>query len=157
MTTDTHPKEGAVAFECSGKTVTIGGIAKGAGMIHPNMATMLTFITTDADMEGQFLQRALSRAADSSFNMLTVDGDSSTNDTVLLLANGAADAGIIEEGTEAGNLFQEALNRLCIHLTKELARTRREPAIASSKLPLRVRLTSLPPALLPGRWRRLAW
>ena len=122
MTTDTHPKEGAVAFECSGKTVTIGGIAKGAGMIHPNMATMLTFITTDAEVEGQFLQRALSRAADSSFNMLTVDGDSSTNDTVLILANGAADAGTIEEGTPAGDLFQEALNRICVHLTKELAR-----------------------------------
>ncbi|MCE2462689.1 MAG: bifunctional glutamate N-acetyltransferase/amino-acid acetyltransferase ArgJ [Dehalococcoidia bacterium] len=122
MTTDTHPKEGAVAFECSGKTVTIGGIAKGAGMIHPNMATMLSFLTSDADVEPSFLQRALSRAADSSFNMLSVDGDSSTNDTVLILANGAADAGIIEEGTPTGDLFQEALNKLCIHLTKELAR-----------------------------------
>ena len=122
MTTDTHPKEGAVAFECSGKTVTIGGIAKGAGMIHPNMATMLSYLTTDAEVEGQFLQRALSRAADSSFNMLTVDGDSSTNDTVLILANGAADAGTIEEGTPAGDLFQEALEQLCVYLTKELAR-----------------------------------
>ena len=122
VTTDTHPKAVAASFELQGKTVHIGGIAKGAGMIHPNMATMLSFLTSDAEVEGLFLQRALSRAADSSFNMLSVDGDTSTNDTVLILANGAADAGIIEEGTPAGDIFQEALGQLCVHLAKKLAR-----------------------------------
>jgi glutamate N-acetyltransferase/amino-acid N-acetyltransferase len=91
-------------------------------MIHPNMATMLSFLTSDAEVEGQFLQRALSRAADSSFNMLSIDGDSSTNDTVLIFANGAAGAGAIEEGSASGELFREALHQLCVYLTKELAR-----------------------------------
>lgn len=122
MTTDTHPKEAAVAFEGSGKTITIGGIAKGAGMIHPNMATMLSYLATDADVEPSFLQKALSRAVDTSFNMLSVDGDSSTNDTVLVFANGASESGTIREGTPEGETFQEALGLLCVYLTKELAR-----------------------------------
>ena len=122
VTTDTCPKEGAVSFEHDGKTVTIGGIAKGSGMIHPNMATMLCFLTTDGEVEAPFLGRALKGAADASFNMLSVDGDTSTNDTVLLFANGGAEAGIIEEGSAYGDLFQEALEQLCIYLTKELAR-----------------------------------
>ena len=92
LTTDTRPKTGAVSFDVEGKTVTIGGIAKGSGMIHPNMATMLCYLTTDAEVEEVFLQRALKHAVDSSLNMLSVDGDSSTNDTVLLFANGAAGA-----------------------------------------------------------------
>ena len=122
LTTDTHPKEAAVSFQHQGKTVTIGGITKGSGMIHPNMATMLCYLSTDAEVGAPFLQRALKRAADSSFNLLTVDGDTSTNDTVLIFANGAAEAGAIEEGTDAGDLFQEALDQICVHLTKEMAR-----------------------------------
>ena len=122
LTTDTQPKEGAVSFEVHGKAVTIGGIAKGAGMIHPNMATMLCYLTTDGDVEAPFLQMALKRAVDSSLNMLSVDGDSSTNDTVLIFANGGAEAGAIEEGSPYGELFQEALEQLCVYLTRELAK-----------------------------------
>ncbi len=122
LTTDTHPKEAAVLFQHQGKTVTIGGITKGSGMIHPNMATMLCYLSTDAEVGAHFLQSALKRAVDSSFNMLTVDGDGSTNDTVLIFANGAAQAGAIEEGTPAGDLFQRALDEICVHLTKEMAR-----------------------------------
>ena len=90
MTTDTRPKEVAVTFEVDEHLVRLGGIAKGSGMIHPNMATMLSFLATDAAVERGFLQRALSQVADETYNMLSVDGDSSTNDTVLLMANGAA-------------------------------------------------------------------
>lgn len=122
MTTDTRPKAAAVSFELDGQTVHLGGIAKGSGMIHPNMATMLSFLTTDAAVERGFLQRALSATADDTYNMLTVDGDSSTNDTVLLLANGAAGAAEIREGTDAAALFTEALGELCVNLTRELAR-----------------------------------
>ena len=122
VTTDTHPKEGAVSFDYGGKTITIGGIAKGSGMIHPNMATMLCFLATDGEVEAPFLGRALKGAADASFNMLSVDGDTSTNDTLLLFANGGAEAGIIEEGSPYGSLFQAALEELCVYLTKELAR-----------------------------------
>lgn len=121
-TTDSHPKEAAVSFELQGKTVTIGGIAKGAGMIHPNMATMLSYLATDGQVDAPYLQKMLSRAVDSSFNLLSIDGDSSTNDTVLLFANGAAGAAPIQEGTSAGDLFEEALGQLCVYLTKELAR-----------------------------------
>lgn len=122
MTTDTRPKAAAVSFELDGQTVHLGGIAKGSGMIHPNMATMLSFLTTDAAVERGFLQRALAAAADDTYNMLTVDGDSSTNDTVLLLANGAAGTAEIREGTDAAAVFTEALGELCVYLTRELAR-----------------------------------
>ena len=91
-------------------------------MIHPNMATMLCFLTTDAQVPAPFLQKVLKRAVDSSFNMLSVDGDTSTNDTVLLFANGAADAASIEEGSPEGELFEEAVSLVCTHLTKEIAR-----------------------------------
>lgn len=121
MTTDTFPKEGAVSFEHNGRSVTIGGIAKGSGMIHPNMATMLCYLTTDAEVDKGFLSAALKKAVDSSLNMLTVDGDSSTNDSVLLFANGEAGAGPIQSGTPAGDTFQEALTQLCVHLTRLLA------------------------------------
>ena len=122
MTTDSHPKEGAVSFDQDGRTITIGGIAKGSGMIHPNMATMLCYLTTDADVESSFLNAALKQAVDSSLNMLSVDGDTSTNDTVLLFANGNAGAETIEAGSPAGDTFQEALTQACIHLTRQLAR-----------------------------------
>ena len=122
MTTDTRPKAAAVSFELDDQTVHLGGIAKGSGMIHPNMATMLSFLTTDAAVERGFLQRALAAAADDTYNMLTVDGDSSTNDTVLLLANGAAGTAELREGTDAAAVFAAALGELCVYLTRELAR-----------------------------------
>lgn len=122
MTTDTRPKEVAVTFEVDERQIFLGGIAKGSGMIHPNMATMLSFLATDAAVEPGFLQRSLSQVADETYNMLTVDGDSSTNDTVLLLANGAAHNHQITEGTMAAEAFVEALRTVCTHLTRELAR-----------------------------------
>ena len=122
MTTDTRLKEVAVSCEIAGKTISIGGVAKGSGMIHPNMATMLSFITTDANVEQHFLEHCLTEVADSSYNMLTVDGDTSTNDTVLVLANGSANNEQITEGTKEAEVFQSALLEVAIFLTKELAR-----------------------------------
>ncbi len=122
MTTDTRPKEVAVSFEIDEHLVRLGGIAKGSGMIHPNMATMLSFLTTDAAVERGFLQRALSQVADETYNMLTIDGDSSTNDTVLIMANGAAHNHEITEGTLAAEAFMDALRQVCTYLTRELAR-----------------------------------
>ena len=122
LTTDTRPKEVAVSCEIAGKTISIGGVAKGSGMIHPNMATMLSFITTDANVEQHFLEHCLTEVADSSYNMLTVDGDTSTNDTVLVLANGSANNEQITEGTKEAEVFQSALLEVAIFLTKELAR-----------------------------------
>ena len=121
LTTDSCPKEAAVAYDVGNTTVTLGGIAKGSGMIHPNMATLLSFITTDAGIGEELLHKTLKKAVDSSFNMLSIDGDSSTNDTVLLLANGIAEVGSIKEGSPEHLLFQEALTQLCVHLTRALA------------------------------------
>jgi glutamate N-acetyltransferase/amino-acid N-acetyltransferase len=118
MTSDTKPKEIAVEFELEGKTVRIGGIAKGAGMIDPNMATMLCFMSTDAAIDKKLLQRALSVSVEQSFNRITIDGDMSTNDTVLMLANGLAGHKPLRYGTSAFKLFQRALD----HVTKHLAR-----------------------------------
>jgi glutamate N-acetyltransferase/amino-acid N-acetyltransferase len=122
MTTDTHPKSVAVSFEVDGKTVHLGGVAKGSGMIHPDMATMLSFLTTDAAVDAAFLQTVLSEVADISYNMLTIDGDSSTNDTVLLLANGLAGNQPIAAGTDEAETFTEALTQVCVNLTRQLAR-----------------------------------
>lgn len=122
MTTDTHPKEVAVSYLYDGRTVTIGGVVKGSGMIHPNMATMLAFLATDAPVDAGFLQMALKESTDVSFNMITIDGDTSTNDAVLLLANGAAAGPTIEEGAEEATLFREALTQLCVALAKEVVR-----------------------------------
>ena len=125
MTTDTRPKQLAVSFESSeagGRTITLGGAAKGVGMIHPNMATMLCFITTDAPVSRPFLQESLSSAVNHSFNMIDVDGDQSTNDTVLAMANGVAGGGEIAEGTVDSEDFRAALNMLCTELAKELVR-----------------------------------
>ena len=122
MTTDTRAKEVAVSFEVDGHRLNLGGIAKGSGMIHPNMATMLSFLATDATVEPWFLQRALGQVADETYNMLTVDGDSSTNDTVLLMANGAANAPEISAASPGADTFIEALRAVCTHLTRELAR-----------------------------------
>ncbi len=122
MTTDTRPKEVAVSFDLDGSPVSLGGIAKGSGMIHPNMATMLSFLATDAAVEPSFLQSALSQVADETYNMLTVDGDTSTNDTVLLMANGAAGNRAITAGSPGAETFLAALREVCTYLTRELAR-----------------------------------
>lgn len=121
MTTDTCKKEFAVEIELGGKTVTIGGMAKGSGMIHPNMCTMLGFITTDAAISKSALQKALSEDVQDTYNMVSVDGDTSTNDTVLLLANGMAGNPEIVEGTEDYNTFVEALHFINESLAKAIA------------------------------------
>ena len=118
MTSDTFPKELAVEIDLDGTPVRIGGIAKGAGMIDPNMATMLCFITTDAAIDKKLLDRALSVSVENSFNRITIDGDMSTNDTVLMLANGAAGNKPLRYGTVAFKTFQRGLD----HITKHLAR-----------------------------------
>ena len=109
MTTDTVEKEVAVEIEIGGKTVTIGGMCKGSGMIHPNMCTMLSFVATDANISKEMLQKALSEVVPDTYNMVSVDGDTSTNDTVLLLANGLAGNPEITEENEDYKIFKEAL------------------------------------------------
>ncbi len=121
MTTDTHPKETAVTFQVGSKTMTLGGMSKGSGMIHPNMCTMLAFLTTDADITQAALQAALSEVVSDTFNMISVDGDTSTNDTVLLLSNGTAGNPTIREGTEAYDRFKEALFAVCESLARQMA------------------------------------
>jgi glutamate N-acetyltransferase/amino-acid N-acetyltransferase len=120
MTTDTRPKEMAVQADSKGTGFTIGGVAKGAGMIHPNMATMLCFITTDALVSAEFLHPALHKAVDISFNMVSIDGDTSPSDCVFLLANGLAGNEPLD--FDNGGAFQEALTTVCIHLAKSIAR-----------------------------------
>jgi len=117
MTTDTHPKE--IAIACKEYGFTVAGIAKGAGMIHPDMATMLSFLTTDAKIDARLLDRLLGEAVDASLNMITVDGDTSTNDTVLILANGAG--GAVKAGTKAAEAFAAALSKVCIYLARSIA------------------------------------
>ena len=121
MTTDTRKKEAAVRLEIGGKTVTIGGMAKGSGMIHPNMCTMLSFITTDAKISKKALQAALSSDVEDTYNMISVDGDTSTNDTVLLLANGMAGNDKIKIGTPEFEQFKEALHYINETLAKKMA------------------------------------
>ncbi|MDY6834727.1 MAG: bifunctional glutamate N-acetyltransferase/amino-acid acetyltransferase ArgJ, partial [Chloroflexota bacterium] len=122
MTTDTVPKQAITTMNIGGKTVHIGGCAKGAGMIHPNMATLLAFITTDAAIEHDVLQQSLREAVDESFNMVSVDGDTSTNDTVLLLANGVAANKSIRSDTPEADLFLQGLCSVCTELAKGIAR-----------------------------------
>ena len=121
MTTDTHSKQVAVTIELSGKTVTIGGMAKGSGMIHPNMCTMLGFVTTDAAISKELLQEALRADVVDTFNMISVDGDTSTNDTLLVLANGCAGNEEITEKNEDYRTFCEALHEVNMTLAKMLA------------------------------------
>ena len=123
MTTDTHPKSVAVEIEIGGAPVRIGGIAKGSGMIAPNMATMLSYLTTDAKISAETLQAALNRVVDDTYNLLTVDTDRSTNDTVLILATGHADtAEIVAVDGEDYEAFCEGLLFVCTELVKMLAR-----------------------------------
>ncbi|MDE6936745.1 MAG: bifunctional glutamate N-acetyltransferase/amino-acid acetyltransferase ArgJ, partial [Lachnospiraceae bacterium] len=121
MTTDTCEKELAVTFDAGGKTVTLGGMAKGSGMIHPNMCTMLSFITTDAVISKEALQKALSEDVQDTYNMISVDGDTSTNDTVILLANGLAENPEITEGSRDYESFKEALHTVNEYLAKKIA------------------------------------
>lgn len=121
MTTDTVKKETAVRLELGGKTVTIGGMCKGSGMIHPNMCTMLSFITTDAAISKELLQKALGEDVKDTYNMISVDGDTSTNDTCLLLANGMAGNPEITEENEDFQAFREALNAVNTCLAKKMA------------------------------------
>ena len=121
MTTDTVKKEVALSFLLGGKEVRLGGIAKGSGMIHPNMATMLVFLTTDCAISSKMLQKALSTDVESSFNMVSVDGDTSTNDMVTILANGLAGNTPITEENEDFALFMKALNGVTVALCQALA------------------------------------
>ncbi len=122
MTTDTFPKEAVATFEANGRTYTIGGCAKGAGMIHPNMATMIALCTTDAPIDRALLDARFRRAIDRSINMVTVDGDTSTNDTALILANGAAGGPTITAADAAAvAAFDEALAAVCVPLAKMIA------------------------------------
>ena len=111
MTTDTFLKKAFVSFDVEGKTVTLGGMAKGSGMIHPNMATMLAFVTTDAEIETSLLQEMLKAAADESYHMISVDGDTSTNDTVAVFANGASGV-VIEKNSPGYKAFKEAFCKI---------------------------------------------
>ena len=121
MTTDTHPKEYAVEFTLGGKTCRLGAIAKGSGMIHPNMATMLLFLTTDAAVPPAVLQAALSAVVPATFNQISVDGDTSTNDTVILLASGLAGNAPLAENTPDYDTFVAALTAVAEHMCRELA------------------------------------
>ena len=121
MTTDTKKKEVAVTFMAGDTEVTIGGMAKGSGMIHPNMCTMLGFVTTDAKISKKMLQEALSEDVKDTYNMVSVDGDTSTNDTVLLLANGLAENPEITEKGEDYETFKAALNYINTTLAKKIA------------------------------------
>ncbi len=121
MTTDTVHKQIAVTFELDGKTVTVGGMCKGAGMIHPNMCTMLGFVTTDVNISKEMLQKAVSASVVDSFNMISVDGDTSTNDTLLVLANGLAENAEINAEGAAFDAFCEALDYVTMYLAKKMA------------------------------------
>jgi glutamate N-acetyltransferase/amino-acid N-acetyltransferase len=121
-TTDTYEKQVCVQFSLSGKLVTIGAMAKGSGMIHPNMATMLGFVTTDANITAELLHKSLKESVASSYNMISVDGDTSTNDMVTVMANGQADNVLIENEGQDFQLFSKALNFLNIEVAKSIAK-----------------------------------
>lgn len=122
LTTDTFKKTLAVTFELGGKNVIIGAMAKGSGMIHPNMATMLSFITTDVNIDANLLDKALKESVRVSYNRISVDGDTSTNDMVIIMANGLAENPVIEEESEDYNIFLQALKKLNIELAKMIAK-----------------------------------
>ncbi|HKJ34206.1 MAG TPA: bifunctional glutamate N-acetyltransferase/amino-acid acetyltransferase ArgJ [Balneolales bacterium] len=120
LTTDTFPKESFAEFKIGGKKVHMGGIAKGSGMIHPNMGTMLSFIACDADIDSKLLQKALQEVVDRTFNMITVDGDTSTNDMVAILCNGVAGNPKIETEGEDYEIFKRNLEKVCLPLAKSI-------------------------------------
>ncbi len=122
ITTDTIPKETAVAVTIDGSEFIVGGVTKGSGMIHPNLATLLCFLTTDAAVDLDFLKLALRKAVDVSFNMVSIDGDTSPNDMVLIMANGLVGSEIISQGSGQADVFQQALDKVCIYLAKSTAR-----------------------------------
>src|ERR687890_428559 len=122
LTTDTCTKEAVATVEIGGEVVTVGGVAKGSGMIHPNMATMLAFVTTDAAVEKKCLQNALNGATERTFNRITVDGDTSTNDMALLMANGAAGNEPLRQDSPDYPAFEEAVEAVMRELAKEIAR-----------------------------------
>jgi len=122
MTTDTLSKETAAITRAGKSEFTIGGAAKGSGMIHPELATMLCFLTTDAAVSIDFLRLALQKAVDASFNMVSIDRDNSPNDMVLMMANGRAGNGVITQDSEQASAFQQALDQVCIYLSKCIAR-----------------------------------
>ena len=121
MTTDTRTKEAAVSLNVGGVEVNICGVAKGSGMIHPNMATMLCFVATDAAVEQDFLRSILPDIADGTLNMLDIDGDTSTNDSLIVLANGAAGNASITGGSADADAFRDALQEVLVQLTRQLA------------------------------------
>jgi glutamate N-acetyltransferase/amino-acid N-acetyltransferase len=122
MTTDTHSKEISVEFSIDDKKIRVGGMAKGSGMIHPNMATMLSFITTDINISKELLNKALKKSVDDSYNMISVDGDTSTNDMVILLANGLGGNSEIIEENEDYYLFKKALHLVNLFLAQEIVK-----------------------------------
>ena len=122
MTTDTMPKAISRQFTLNGETVTITGIAKGSGMICPNMATMLAFVTTDANVEQSYLQQCLSKAVNKSFNSITVDGDTSTNDACVLVSTGVASAEPLTGDNEISHVFANELEEICLHLAQSIIR-----------------------------------
>ncbi len=122
MTTDRRPKEIAVKVKSGAVEFTIAGVAKGSGMIRPNMATMLCFLTTDAAVEGNFLKAALKESIDLSINLVSVDGDTSTNDTAIVMANGLAGNKSITQGSILADVFQQGLDQVCSYLAKSIAR-----------------------------------
>lgn len=121
MTTDTRLKQIAIEYTVGDKTVKLGGMAKGSGMISPNMATMLSFVTTDAAVDSDILQRMLKEAADRTFNMISVDGDTSTNDTLCVMANGMSGVSITDESSEEAIMFYDALEYICRYLARKMA------------------------------------
>lgn len=122
MTTDTIQKETAVTFSLGGKACTLGGMAKGSGMIHPNMATTLNFVTTDAAISSELLQKALSEIVKITYNCLSIDGDTSTNDMILIMANGLADNPLVSAEDEDYETFKRALYEVLMNLTRMLAK-----------------------------------
>ena len=120
LTTDTRTKEFTISVDIAGTEIIIAGTAKGSGMIHPDMATMLAFLTTDANISKESLDRVLRQSVDNSFNMVTIDGDGSTNDSVIFLASNESSIQEIDGGEEE-KIFQEAVDYVCAHLAREIA------------------------------------
>jgi glutamate N-acetyltransferase/amino-acid N-acetyltransferase len=155
-TTDLRTKLAFRELELGGKTVRFAAIAKGSGMIHPQMATMLCFITTDARVAPETLQRALVSAVDETFNTITVDGDMSTNDTVIALANGASGAPTIEPGSAADKTLEATLTASALIWPRRSPPTGRGPASCSSST-WRGCPSGRWRAIWPARWRAAAW